>query len=314
MMKMSAWKQLSKGSNRLLVGGMLVGALLGLSALGAGSASADPSAASTAVPTPAPSATASTAPAVISLSTNGVTWTPTIKNQLFAKFGKIVPGEDVSAFFYARNPTDSAVTMTTRAINLSNSNVAFDNSVTVNGTANGLSLAAPVMFGSLANCATIAPDLILEPNAIAKVNIDLGLLDETGSYAQAASGGFDVLLTMEDNSAGLPTTSCNSADPAEGTTPTIPSGGGGGGTGPIDPPTPPEPTGPSTGTAPTTAHHASTATTASQNPFPLFTAGTRLAFTGVTGQVTLFAAGMLIALGLLLLVARRRRKKSEQES
>jgi LPXTG-motif cell wall-anchored protein len=90
---------------------------------------------------------------------------------------------------------------------------------------------------------------------------------------------------MEDNSAGLPATSCNSGTPTSGPT-TNPTGGGGG-------------------------HHHHHPTTS--NPFtPLFVAGGPLAFTGVSAQGPLVIAGALVALGIFLLIARRKRKKADQ--
>jgi hypothetical protein len=267
---------LERGSRRLIVGGLLVLAVLGVSVLMAGPAAAAPS-------TPSASATPSAVatPTVVDLSKDGVVWSPTLTGGLFDKFQGMVPGDRVSTSFYVRNPLDEPITMTTRAINVTSTSARLGNSITVDGTANGLSLAAPISFASLSNCSTLAPDLIIAPNAVAKVSIAFALMNVNGLVATSSRGGFDVLLTMQDNEAGLPATSCDSAAPTAGNQQ--------GGTG--------------TATTPVTTHHRQVTTTGLFAP---------LAFTGISAEIPLFFAGALFTLGIILLLARRRRKKSEQ--
>ncbi|HEY4270173.1 MAG TPA: hypothetical protein VGM94_18465 [Galbitalea sp.] len=221
-------------------------------------------------------------PPVINLSQNGIVWSTGLAGGLFDAFQGAVPGDSATKSFYVKNPLATPVTMRTRAMDVHSSNSQLDTSITVDGKAGGLALAAAVPMASLANCSTLAPDLVVPAHGTAKVSITLAMLDVDGSFAQSRTGGFDVLLTMEDAEAGVGATSCDSSDPTTGT-------GGGGGTRP-----------PSTPTTPT-----------SSNP-SIFTGFSPLAFTGVDLAVPLFAAGMLFAAGILLLIARRRRKERTQ--
>ena len=215
-------------------------------------------------------------PPVITLSPNGVVWSTSLAGGLFDSFQGVVPGDSVTKSFYVKNPLSTPITMRTRAMDVVSSSAQFDNSITVDGTAGGLELAAAVPLASLANCSTIAPDLIVPAHGTAKVSITLAMLNVSGSFAQSKTGGFDVLLSMEDAEAGTGATSCDSTDPTTGT-------GGGGGT-----------------------HHP-TKPTSPRNP--IFTGFSPLAFTGADIAVPLFAAGMLFAAGILLLIARRRRRE-----
>jgi hypothetical protein len=223
-------------------------------------------------------------PPVITLSPDGVVWSTTLAGGLFDSFQGVVPGDSVTKSFYVKNPLSTPITMRTRAMDVVSSSAQFDNSITVDGNAGGLALAAAVPLASLANCSTIAPDLIVPAHGTAKVSITLAMLNVSGSFAQSKTGGFDVLLSMEDAEAGTGATSCDSTDPTTGT-----GGGGTGGGGGTH-----HPTKPTTPTSPTN---------------PIFTGFSPLAFTGADIAVPLFAAGMLFAAGILLLIARRRRRE-----
>lgn len=229
-------------------------------------------------------------PPVITLSPNGVVWSTALTGGLFDSFQGVVPGDSVTKSFYVKNPLTTPVTMRTRAMDVHSSSSQLDTSITVDGNAGGLTLAAAVPLASLANCSTIAPDLIVPAGATAKVSITLAMADVSGSYAQSKVGGFDVLLTMEDAQAGPGETSCDSTDPTTGT-----GGGGTGGGGGTHHPTKP--------TVPTTP------TTTIQ---PSSSGFSPLAFTGADIAVPLFLAGMLFAAGILLLIARRRRRERRE--
>jgi hypothetical protein len=230
-------------------------------------------------------------PPVIELSPDGIVWGTSLAGGLFDGFQGAVPGDTVTESFFVRNPLTTPVTMRTRAMDVVTASPQFADSITVEGTAGGNTLAAPVKLASLANCSTLAPDLIVGAKTTAKVTITLSMLNVSGSYAQSTGGGFDVLLSMEDAEAGTGATSCDSTDP---TGPTDPTGGGGGHHHPTTPTTPTDPTGP---------------TTASN---PIFTAGSPLAFTGADIALPLAAAALMLLAGFLFLVARRRRRERRE--
>jgi len=227
-------------------------------------------------------------PPVIELSPDGIVWGISLTGGLFDSFHGAVPGDSVTESFWVRNPLTTPVTMRTRAMDVVTASPQLADSITVDGTAGGHALAAAVTLGSLANCTTLAPDLIVSAKSTAKVSITLSMLNVSGSHAQATTGGFDVLLSMEDAEAGTGATSCDSTDP---TGPTDPTDGGGGH---HHPTTPTDPTGPTTPSS------------------PIFTAGGPLAFTGADIALPLAAAAMMLLAGFLFLIARRRRRERRQ--
>lgn len=213
---------------------------------------------------------------VINLSPDGVVWVTSLAGGLFDSFQGAVPGDSVTKSFWVRNPTSSEVTMLTRAADVSVHSTQLQRAITVTGAAGALSLAAPVTLASLVDCSTLAPDLVVAPNAVEKVSITLAMLDVQGSFAQGAVGGFDVLLSMQDDAAGPGAASC------DGSVPTGNPGGGG-------------------------THH--------KTPQPIqetFDPFGPLAFTGVDSVPVVFGALGLLVFGLLLLIVRRRRRNGNE--
>lgn len=239
-------------------------------------------------------ASADTADAPIELSSDGIVWAPFLDGGLFDAFQGAVPGDSSTQSFFVRNPQSYPVTMKTRALDVVSSSAGLASSLTVQGEAGGVALAAPVTLGSLSDCATLAPDLVLGPLAVTKVTITIELPAATGGVtAQTSRGGFDVLLTMQDNAAGTPDASCEAAGGGAG------GGGGGNNNG-----------GGNNGGG---GHHSGGHHTNSPTVTPAGGVSNPLAFTGVDGAATLFLGGALLALGFLFLIARRRRKTEQQE-
>jgi hypothetical protein len=215
----------------------------------------------------------------IELSTQGVVWNTSLPGGLFDGFAGAVPGDSVTRSFYVKNPTDLSVTMKVRATDVVPGTNNLGQSITVLGAVPGHALAAPVTLASLTDCATLAPDVVLAGGAVTRVTITLAMLDVSGSLAQAADGGFDVLLTMQDNAAGAPATSCDGAGVANG-----------GGT--------------ANGGGASTTQPAATGSRASRSG--------PLAFTGVDIVVPIELAILLLGVGLFILIVRRRRKENEE--
>jgi LPXTG-motif cell wall-anchored protein len=228
------------------------------------------------------SADATPAPGTIELSANGTIWSTSLVGGLFDSFQGAVPGDSVTKSFWVRNPQSVPVTMKTMALDVTTTTSEFESSITVDGEAGGRSLPAPVPLSALSNCATLVPDLVLAGNATVKVSITLAMLDVSTNVAQSSQGGFNVLLTMQDNAAGAPVTSCGGSIPGGGT------GGGG-------------------------HHHPKPSQNGGSHPASPITAalGNPLAFTGIEIGVPLFLGGALLALGFLFLIARRRRREQK---
>jgi hypothetical protein len=124
---------------------------------------------------------------------------------------------------------------------------------------------------------------VLAANATAKVSITLAMLNVSGTVAQSSQGGFNVLLTMQDNAAGTPAASCGGS---------VPGGGGGGSGGHHHPP----------------QHDGGGVVAADPATAGL---GNPLAFTGLEIGGPLFLGGVLLGLGILFLLARRRRREQK---
>jgi LPXTG-motif cell wall-anchored protein len=231
----------------------------------------------------------------IPLSYDGVVWNTALTGGLFDGFSGAVPGDSVTRSYFVKNPTDSAVVVETRALNVVSSNSALAQSITVIGSIGSRSLGAPVTLASLSNCSTLAPDLVVAPRAIAKVTITLSMLNVTGHTAQTSAGGFEVLVNMKDAVASLDPSSCGSAaDPGGNAGSGDPAPGAPGAAG-----APAVPGAPSGIVHPTSSH-------------PRGASWLPLAFTGIDA-VGPFVLGMvLMGLGLLLIVARRRRKERHE--
>jgi hypothetical protein len=250
---------------RATLGALFAVVLAGASVLIAGPASATPS------------------PNIIELSTDGTVWSTSLPGGLFDSFQGAVPGDSVTESFYVRNPQAAAVTMKTLALDVTSNSSDLKSSITVDGEVGGRSLPAPVSLSALSNCATLAPDMVLAANATAKVSITLAMLNVSGTVAQSSQGGFNVLLTMQDNAAGAPAASCGGS---------VPSGGGGSGGGHHHPP----------------QHDGGGVVAADPATAGL---GNPLAFTGLEIGGPLFLGGVLLGLGILFLLARRRRREQK---
>lgn len=156
--------------------------------------------------TPAQAAT----PDPILLSPDGVIWDTGLPGGLFDAFQGAVPGDTATRTFWIKNPLSTPITLKIRALGVWVSNSQLDDSITVSGMASGLALAAPVTLASLAECAALAPDTTVAGNATSEVTITIAMLDVAGHVAQQSTGGFDVLLSMQQSVGAPSATPCDS--------------------------------------------------------------------------------------------------------
>jgi len=147
----------------------------------------------------------------ILLSVDGVNWVSSVSRGLFDEFQGAVPGDVEKKVFWVKNPLATSANLQIRAFNVWASEVPYSQSVTINGTTDGVSIPAPVSLAELEECEAIVPAIIIPAGEEVRVSLTLEMIDVPLRVAQRASGGFDILVTMYLD--GLPHLG-NACDPA----------------------------------------------------------------------------------------------------
>jgi len=142
------------------------------------------------------------APVELLLSTDGVTFVPSLSGQVLHRVGALVPGEAVEAPLWVRNPTDARVRWRVEVRELSVSSPTYAESVALSTWYTGAHRAHTTTLDDLSSCDELASPPSLAPGGTAKILLTFGMdLDaDNGTQGQAAT--LRISITMRDSAGG----------------------------------------------------------------------------------------------------------------
>ena len=226
-------------------------------------------------------ATASAAPAtspIVLVSTNGVTYAPSLTVGLFANAGLLVPGDTATSDLWIKNPIATPATIRVNVGNISSSSADLGDNMrlTAVDTANGSTISAT--WSELAACDVMVLPVTIAGGAVLHVDLSLAMLDPPGLVAQNQSASLTADVQLQDAAAGgFPSAACA-----------------------------PDVTDP--GTSDPGSTFPGTTQPAATQPRKV------LGYTGETFPTQLLLlGGGLVGIGWFLVVARRRRKREEAQ-
>jgi LPXTG-motif cell wall-anchored protein len=166
-------------------------------------------------------AQAATPASVVLVSTDGVSYQPTLSVGLFDGAGLLVPGDVATADLWIKNPLSTPATVRVNVADLATSSteLAENLRLTAVDTANGSTVTES--WKELASCSVLVNPVTIPGGAVVRVSLALAMLDATGIIAQDQQGSLTANVQMRDAAAGsFPASTCDPAvaDPA-GTTP-----------------------------------------------------------------------------------------------
>jgi hypothetical protein len=159
--------------------------------------------------TAGPAAAAS--PAIL-VSTDGVSYTPSLSVGLFDDAGLLVPGGTATAQLWIKNPTSDPATMRVSIGQVATSSVDLGANMTL--TALNTSAGKKIIrnWDGLARCAVVVQPFTIAGGAILRVDLTLTMLNATGLRAQHQDASFGATVAMRDDAAGsFPVSACDPA-------------------------------------------------------------------------------------------------------
>jgi hypothetical protein len=159
---------------------------------------------------PAQSASAAT---VVLVSTDGVSYTPSLSVGLFDHSGLLVPGASTPAELWLKNPTTSRVTVRVTVGALVSSSADLGQNITM--TAQNIATGDTVTrnWNDLTHCAVMLQPVTMAGGSVVHLHLILTMLNAQALLAQSQSLSFIATVAMKDDAAGaFPATAC---DPAQ---------------------------------------------------------------------------------------------------
>ena len=161
---------------------------------------------------PAQSASAAT---VVLVSTDGVTYTPSLSVGLFDDAGVLVPGGSTSSELWMKNPTSSPATVRVSIGALVSSSIALGDNITM--TAQNVATGTTVTrnWNDLAQCVVMVQPITMAGGSVVHVHLTLTMLNAPALMAQTQNLSFIAIVAMRDDAAGVfPSSICDPAQPA----------------------------------------------------------------------------------------------------
>lgn len=145
---------------------------------------------------------ASAASPVVLVSTDGVTYQPSLSIGLFDGAGILVPGGTASSQLWIKNPTASPATVRVNVgnISVSSSDLADNMNLTAVNTLNGSTVTAT--WSELSQCDVMVQPVTIGAGAVIRVNLTLAMLNAPGLIAQQQDGALTADVQMKDAAGG----------------------------------------------------------------------------------------------------------------
>ena len=181
------------------------------------------------VPASAAPAHAAT-PSQILVSTDGVTFLPTMSDAVFNGVGLLVPQDVVTVSFWVRNPTISPAQMRVSVSHLTSSSTQMSANMRLTSVDVGTGASESAVLADLTSCKIIVPPRAIAGGETMRVDLTLEMMDVPGQVAQSKIGKMDFLVGMRDAAAGaFPSSACDDVGVAiPAIPPTAPAGDPGG--------------------------------------------------------------------------------------
>ncbi len=158
---------------------------------------------------PAQSASAAT---VVLVSTDGVTYTPSLTVGLFNQSGLLIPGSSTTSELWIKNPTASPATVRVSIGSLASTSTALGDNITMSARNVATGTTVTRNWADLAQCVVIAGPLTIAGSSVVHLNLTLTMLNAPALMAQAQSLSFVATVAMRDDAAGaFPVSVCDPA-------------------------------------------------------------------------------------------------------
>jgi LPXTG-motif cell wall-anchored protein len=153
--------------------------------------------------------TAAAASPVILVSTDGVTFTPSLRAGMFDGAGLLIPGGSETSRLWIKNPTSTAASVRVTIGQLVTPSVDFAQNVTMDTWDSVSNSTTSRQWSDLAQCGVLMTPHTLAGGRVLEVTLTLTMRDATGMAAQHQNGSLNVVVGMRDNAAGrFPTSGC----------------------------------------------------------------------------------------------------------
>jgi LPXTG-motif cell wall-anchored protein len=153
--------------------------------------------------------TAAAASPVILVSTDGVTFTPTLSVGMFDGAGLLIPGSSETVRLWIKNPTSSAASVRVIIGQLVTPSVDFAQNVTVDTWDSASNSTTSRQWSDLVQCGVLVTPHTLAGGRVLEIALTLTMLDATGMSAQHQNGSLNVVVGMRDNATGrFPSSGC----------------------------------------------------------------------------------------------------------
>ena len=165
------------------------------------------------------SASAVTPPAVVLISTNGVSYQPTLAVGLFDGTGLLVPGDTSTSDLWIKNPLATPATVRVNVADLSTSSteLADNMRLTAVNTVNGSTVTE--LWSQLATCNVMVEPVTIPGGATVRIHLSLAMLNAGGTAAQLQDASLTADVQMRDAAGGsFPPSTCDPAVTNPGTT------------------------------------------------------------------------------------------------
>jgi hypothetical protein len=156
-------------------------------------------------------APASAAPGDILVSTDGITFTPTLSSPLFSGIGLIVPGDTVTASVWLKNNTATTNLLRVTAANIVVSSPAYAAALTLDGSSvPGAATTTATVAQLQSGCPAIIPMRQVLAGGVLKVTVALTFDSSvSGSQLQNETADLDLKAAMWQDPTLVPANACD---------------------------------------------------------------------------------------------------------
>jgi LPXTG-motif cell wall-anchored protein len=147
---------------------------------------------------------------VVLVSTDGVTYQPSLSVGLFDNAGLLVPGDTAGAQLWIKNPTTAPATVRVNIgdVSTSSADLADNMRLTAVNTANGSTLTET--WSELTQCDIMVQPFTLAAGAVIRIDLTLAMLNAPGLVAQHQNGAMTADVSMRDAAGGsFPISTCD---------------------------------------------------------------------------------------------------------
>ncbi|MEL4319588.1 LPXTG cell wall anchor domain-containing protein [Leifsonia sp. YIM 134122] len=155
---------------------------------------------------PASTASASATPDAISVSSDGVSFAPTLPTGLFATLGTFIPGRSASARIWVRNDSSVAARLRVDAWIEDSTDASYTAALSIRATVADTEGANVGLGPQPSSCTPLVDDRLVGAGSVVPITFRLSMADVGGTTAQAASADAVLRFTMTEDAVPDPAT------------------------------------------------------------------------------------------------------------